>query len=252
MIPQERYEQIKSILTKEKTISLKDLSKEIFVSESTLRRDIDYLENAGFLKKIRGGVTISSNINGEYSSFIRQNRNTEEKQYMASLCDKYFLKDDLSMFLDDSSTTSYLTKYIKNYKQMVVLTHSIEIAKNLYESSNVKCLLSGGTLKFNSFSLVGLQVYDFLKSFYADYLFVSCKCLDSKNIYEADSELAGIKKIMLNNSSKKVLLADSSKFDKKSFVSNYKPTQFDYIITDKKPSDAFINSLKPFTEVIWE
>ncbi len=252
MIPQERYEKIKSILTEEKTISIKDLSKKIYTSESTLRRDINYLESAGFLKKIRGGVTLSSNTNSEYSSFIRQNRNVDEKQYIASLCDKYFLKDDLSIYLDDSSTTNYLTRYFKNYKQLVVLTNSIEIAKNLYDNSNVKCLLSGGTLKFNSYSLVGLQVYDFLKSFYADYVFISCKCLDSLNVYEADNDLAEIKKIMLQNSSVKVLLADSSKFYKKSFVSNYKPTQFDYIVTDKKPDDDFIKSLKPFTNVIWQ
>ncbi|MDD6919102.1 DeoR/GlpR family DNA-binding transcription regulator [Anaerococcus sp.] len=252
MIPAERYQKIRDILIAEKTISINDLSKRIYVSQSTIRRDIDYLEKSGFLIRIRGGVSIASNNNTEYSSFIRTHKEVEKKQYIAKLVNKYFLKNDLSFFLDDSTTVSILTNYIKEYSQIVAITNSIQIASDLNSSMNVKCLLSGGMVKFNTFSLVGLQVYNFLKSFYVDYLFISCKCLDKSNVYESDKEVADIKNIMLMNSKKKVLLVDSTKFNRNSFISNYRTTQFDYIVTDKKPSDEFIEYLKPFTKVIYE
>ncbi|MDD7382793.1 MAG: DeoR/GlpR family DNA-binding transcription regulator [Peptoniphilaceae bacterium] len=252
MIPEERYKKIKDILNEEKTISISNLSKKMYVSESTIRRDVDYLENSGFLLKIRGGVTLVSNNNTEYPSFVRKLKNVNEKQYIVKTASKYFLKDDSSIFLDDSSTVNLLNPYIENHSQIVIITNSIDTALSFNSNKNIRVLLSGGRLKLNSSSLYGVQVYDFLNSFYADYLFTSCKYLDEKNVYESDENLSEIKRIMVKNSTKKILLADSSKFYKKSFISTCQTREFDYIVTDKKPEDKFIKSLKPFTKVIWE
>lgn len=252
MIPEERYKRIREILIKEKTISLKELSNKVYASESTIRRDIDYLENSAFLRKIRGGVTLVSNKSIEDSSFVRKLENVEQKQFIAKLTSEKYLKNDISIFIDSSSTCNLLNSYLHEYNQIVVITNSISIATSLNDYDNIKVLLAGGRLKPNSYSVLGLEAYEFISNYYADYFFMSCKFIDNDGIYEADEDQAVMKKLMIQNSSKTILLADSSKFNKNSYISTINPRKIDSIVTDKKPDDDFLKKISPHTKIIWQ
>ncbi|MCI5839528.1 MAG: DeoR/GlpR family DNA-binding transcription regulator [Peptoniphilaceae bacterium] len=251
MIPEERYDMIRNILRKEKTISVKDLSKKTYSSEATIRRDLNYLQNSGFLRKIRGGASLVQNKSVEYSSFVRKHENMDKKNYIAKIAAKKFLQNDISIFLDSSSTINSLAPFICNYSQIVVITNAISVATELNDNDNIRVLLSGGRLKQRSDSILGSQAEEFLREYHVDISFISCKFLDFEYVYEADEEQAMIKKIMLKNSNKRILLADSSKFENNSFISTCRVIDFDCIVTDKKPSDTFLKKTKFYTDIIW-
>ena len=94
---------------------------------------------------------------------------------------------------------------------------------------------SGGFLKPNSHYFIGSASTNFISQFSTDIYFMSCKSIDFNNIYDADYEQIQLKKLMIQNSKKTVLLVDSSKFDENSFIKLSTLGEIDHIITDKKP-----------------
>ena len=239
MIPTERIEQIKEILSEKKTVSIKELTERLYVSRSTIRRDLIELEKLGLIRRDHGGVTRIENSITEFGSSIRGLENQEEKKKISELVSTY-LKDDMSIFIDSSSTTSYLCKHFKNFNNLIVVTNGLNIANELRKEENIQLFFTGGRVKNNSYSVLGQYANDFIKHFYVDITFISCKCLTLDGVFEADYEQGMLKKYMLQNSKTKILLADHRKFDCTSCVRFATLDDFDVIATDSKPPEKFI------------
>lgn len=242
MIHNERIDKIKNILNDKETASITFLCKELFCSRSTLRRDLIYLEEKGVVRRIHGGVSLVSNSALEHSEGIRMGENRDKKQYIASLANSY-LRNDLVIFLDSSSTVRFLCPYIKQYNNITVITNGIGIAMDL-SSSNVNVIIAGGYLKARSTSIIGEKCSNFLKDFYADIIFFSCNSIDREGIYEPDDRQALAKKHMIKNSTRSILLADNTKINRKSYYKIGDINIMDTIISNKKVDDTFANILK--------
>lgn len=236
MIPAERMEEITELLYKKKSVSIKDIAKKIYASPSTIRRDLIDLEKAGVLRRTHGGATLVSTNTSEFSSFIRSQENKDKKQLIAKLAAN-FLDNDLSIFMDSSSTVHFLCDHMSEFKNIVIITNSIFIPNTLLNHDDIHVFCSGGVLKPHSHSLIGEMSYSFLKNYTPEISFISCKAIDPSGLYEADYQQIKTKEIMLENAKKKILLVDSSKFSKKAFINISSLENIDYIITDKLPNN---------------
>lgn len=232
MIPNERLNQIRNILYEKKTISIKDLADTLYCSTSTVRRDLVELEKSGFLRRTHGGATLITNTTTEFSSALRSLDNQEAKKEICKIASK-FIKDDMSIFIDSSSTLYFITEYIASHHNIKLITNGLKIASELRYSDNVEIFLAGGVLKNNSLSMIGDYASSFISDFNADLCLMSCKFLDDDGFYEADYQQAHIKKNMLMNSKIKVMLCDSTKFGYQSYINLAKIDDIDYIITNK-------------------
>lgn len=231
MIPNERLNQIRTILYERKTISIKELCKILFSSQSTIRRDLIELEKTGFLRRTHGGATLVKQTTTEFSSTIRSLDNIEAKKKICKLASK-FIKDDMSIFIDSSSTLYFITDYLTKHHNIKLITNGLKISSDLRYSDNVEVFLAGGVVKSNSLSIVGDYASEFINEFNADLCLLSCNFLDENGFYEADYQQAKIKKNMIKNSTKKLMLCDSSKFGYSSYVNLAKLDEIDYIITE--------------------
>lgn len=249
MIPLDRLNQIKRLLTEQKTITTNELCEKLYSSPSTIRRDLVELENAGILRRIHGGATLIADTTTDFSYSIRAASERDEKEYMAKLASDY-IKDDMSIYLDTSSTASYVTPYINSRRNMTVITNCLEIALRLRNNSEVKLFLAGGQVKPFSSAILGEQCHEFISYFKTDLAIISCKCLDAHHFYEAEYNIANIKRIMIQNTTQTLLLCDSTKFDATSLINVGDYSNIDTIITDKAPKEHY---LKPDfqTKVIW-
>lgn len=236
MIPAERMEEITELLYRKKSVSIKDIAEKIFASPSTIRRDLIDLEKAGVLRRTHGGATLVSTNTSEFSSFVRSQENREKKQITAKLASR-FLDNDLSIFMDSSSTVHFLCDHMSDFKNIVIITNSIFIPNTLLNHDEVHVFCSGGVLKPHSHSLIGDMSHSFLMNYSPEIAFLSCKAIDSNGIYEADYQQIKTKEIMIKNAKKKILLVDSTKFNKKAFINVSSLDSIDYIITDKMPSN---------------
>ena len=216
------------------------------VSEETIRRDLEKLENDGFAIKSYGGAVINENANVDLPFNIRKKRNVISKQKIAEVISSR-IKDGTSIMLDASSTAVYIAKALKERKNLTLITNSIEILIEMFDTPNVNVLSTGGAMREGSFALVGPQTDKMLKSYHVDIAIVSAKGFDLETGMTDTEELhANNKKTMLHAGREKVLAVDSSKFGKTAFTEIGTLEDISMVVTDAKPDEVWLQAFKEY------
>lgn len=244
MLAIERRNTILKKLAAEGKVLVADLAKEFDVTEETIRRDLEKLDNDGLAKKTYGGAVKLDNFNIDLPFHVRKQANVESKEYIASLIANMINDGDYIM-LDASTTALFVIKKILNKKNITLITNSIEILIELCNKHEWNILSTGGALKEGGLSLVGYQAEKMISGFHVDLAICSCKGIDDKNgITDSNERDTEIKKAFFKSANKKILAVDSSKFDKASFVKVCSLADVDTIVTDTKPSELWLDRLK--------
>lgn len=237
----ERQNEIYEILKQKKSISVDKLTKLLYVSQSTIRRDLTEMEKRGLVKRTYGGVVLQESPNEETSLLLRENSNVREKKKIAELASS-LLKDNLSIFIDSSSTCTYLVPYLKNYKNLNIVTNGLRIGLLLSEQTSCQIFLASGYIHSRSNSILGNLTVKTLERIHCDYSIISCSGLDVNfGLSETTIDQSEVKIAMAENSSKIILLADHSKFDVIKLFKSIPLSKIDYVITDKKPKEEYIS-----------
>lgn len=232
MLPIERKQMILELLSKQKTISTQELCKILFISQSTVRRDLIEMEKENLIIRSHGGAMLPQDSTNEKSYTHRDTQNQLEKTKIADMAST-FIEDGLSLFLDSSTTVKSIVPFLKEFKDLIIITNGLHNALELSEYKNHKTILIGGDLYPDSSSTVGTNAISSLSNYRVDLSIVSCRGLDEEGVYEANEPQAIIKQKMLQYSQKKLLLCDSSKFDNRFFYKLTDLDTFNYIITEK-------------------
>jgi hypothetical protein len=228
----ERKEQILDILKSSSGIcSIDTLVKKLYVSKSTLRRDLIALEEEGIIIRYHGGIRLISKSSMENSIMMRYMEN-QDKKLAISISARSFLHDDMVIFLDSSSTVSYLLPTMSDLKNITIITNGLNIATQVNNNKEINCYICPGLLKQRSLSVIGEHTIEFLSNFHADIAFFSCKALNEDGVFEGDDSQALCKKAMFKNSDKTILLADSSKEHATGFFKLMDYSEVDIMISD--------------------
>jgi len=210
----ERQNEILNILAKEKSITVNKLSKLLFVSPPTIRRDLSILENNGKVNRTHGGVVLRQSAECEIPLMYREDQNSMPKQVIAKKAAEH-IKDGYVIFLDASSTVAHIIPYLKKFNDIIVITNSPKTSIKLGEN-NIKNFCAGGLLLAHSVAYVGNETEKFISNINADVLFFSSRgYLEDGYITDSSIEESSIKKAMMKNSEKSFYLCDSSKKNKK-------------------------------------
>ena len=246
MLAIERRNAILEKLQAERRVVVSELSQIYKVSEETIRRDLDKLENDGFAIKSYGGAVINENANVDLPFNIRKKRNVISKQKIAEVISSR-IKDGTSIMLDASSTAVYIAKALKERKNLTLITNSIEILIEMFDTPNVNVLSTGGAMREGSFALVGPQTDKMLNSYHVDMAIVSAKGFDLETGMTDTEELhANNKKTMLHAGREKVLAVDSSKFGKTAFTEIGTLEDISMVVTDAKPDEVWLQAFKEY------
>lgn len=244
MLAIERRNAILEKLQVERRVVVSELSALYDVSEETIRRDLDKLENDGYAIKSYGGAVINENSNLDLPYNVRKNTNVLGKQKIASLISE-MIHDGDNIMLDASSTAVAIAKAIKNKKELTVITNSLEIALELLETPGCNVISTGGLATGSSFALVGSVTDKTIRSYYVDKAIISCKGI---NMYagftESDERHANNKASMFYMAKTKILAIDSSKFDKIAFAKIGDLREISKIVTDKKPEEEWLQKFE--------
>ena len=246
MLAIERRNAILEKLQAERRVVVSELSQIYKVSEETIRRDLEKLENDGFAIKSYGGAVINENANVDLPFNIRKKRNVISKQKIAEVISSR-IKDGTSIMLDASSTAVYIAKALKERKNLTLITNSIEILIEMFDTPNVNVLSTGGAMREGSFALVGPQTDKMLNSYHVDMAIVSEKGFDLETGMTDTEELhANNKKTMLHAGREKVLAVDSSKFGKTAFTEIGTLEDISMVVTDAKPDEVWLQAFKEY------
>ena len=241
----EREEKIIKILKERNSISVNELSKICFASTSTIRRDLTNMEKKGLVTRTFGGVYLSKGIfNKEIPFQYREEANLLEKR---KLCQKVlpYIHDNMSIFLDSSTTILQLVNYLNSYENLTIITNGLEITNEILNNTKHQIILTGGIIQNNSNSLLGTITNSNLEKLHADIAIMSATGIDINfGISESTLDQSEAKKIMISNCDLCIYLLDDSKFNKKGINKTSAIKDVDIIISNKKADEIFINYFK--------
>lgn len=233
MMISERHKQIIEELKKNPNISIRELSQKLFVSEPTVRRDFTELHQRGIITKIYGGAVLNTETAyREIPFFLRENEQSSTKAEMGNKAAALVRDGDVVM-LDASTSAYHMVPYLARLKNLTVITSGAKTAVALAEA-NIRTFSTGGQMIIHSYSYVGKQAEDFVRSINADIVFFSCHGLDVQGRMSDNAiEEANLRQVMLEQSAKKVLLCDSSKLGKTCFYNMGCVSDIDTVISDR-------------------
>ena len=249
---EERITYILEKLDRQGRVLVSELSRELHVSEMTIRLDLKALSAQGLIRRVHGGAEpAGENL---YKADIRQNllRNAGGKLAIArAACAR--VAPGSTILVDDSSTCLYLIRQLKQdtAKQITLYTNSILAAVELLDAKHIHLHLIGGEITGNLASASGPDAEQGLSAVKADLCFFGANGVSC----EAGASVIGysqmrLKQTMLSASRKHILLADSHKFGLQ-FLSVICPlSEIDLIITDSGLSPEALASCEALASVL--
>lgn len=242
MLGPERRQKIMDILRQDSKVYVSQLAKTFNITEETVRRDLEKLEQKNLLRRSYGGAMLYESTNEDLSFKRRSSINSESKQAIAATAFS-LINDGNTIMVDSSTTCQHLLQKLKIHKHITVITNSI-LLMNDFIDSNFTLICTGGTLRTNSGSLVGAQACRTIKNYCVDFALISCKGLDlTHGIMESNDSESNIKQLMIKQARHTILLADHTKFDKTTFSYCCDFKHISHLVTDIAPSVEWIKTL---------
>ena len=209
----ERQKEILEILYKKSRVSVKELSKALYVTEMTVRRDLSEMEKGGFLRRFRGGAVLKINA-GEMPISERLLLDREEKGELAEMCLEY-LGDGISIFIDSSSTCQYILPYLSRYKNITVITNSISAILTLGRM-HIPGVLVGGEYYEQDMCTVGSLAERYVKEMNVDVAFFTTAAISHDGVIsDFDLRQTIIRKYVMENAKSSIFLFEKKKIGKK-------------------------------------
>ncbi len=211
-------------------------------SAASIRRDLRRLQQAGLLTRTHGGAMSNVAAAFEPSLAEKEDRFQPEKAAIARVA-AGLIEDGDTVLLDSGSTTFEIARLLRQRREVTVVTNAINIAREL-ASADVEVILTGGSLRGKTLSLVGPIAGATLEVLHVDKLFLATNGVDvKKGLTTPNLAEAQAKKAMVDSAREVILVADHSKFGRVAFGQFCPLNRLDRVITDRAPGAEFLTAL---------
>jgi DeoR/GlpR family transcriptional regulator of sugar metabolism len=237
LIPQ-RQSRLVEMLSQRGMSDLESLAKELSVSLSTIRRDLEQLEKSGLVARTHGGAVWHGAREGQsrpYAFDQRMNYLLEPKQKIAVAAAK-LVKSGETILLDGGSTTYHLAKELVG-QSLQIVTNSLPIADLFVNDDHVELILTGGLLYPRYAVLLGPVTEKTIAAMHVSTLFLSVAGISEGALYNQNLLLVDSERQMIEQTQRVVLLVDSSKFGQRALARLGSLDEIDVIVTDPGITD---------------
>lgn len=248
MFAEERHNKIIQFIKAGHPVKVIELSTLFAVSDATIRRDLQELENLGLIQRTHGGA-VSPQLGSELSFHDREVSFLDAKRQIANTVAN-MIQDGETILLDAGTTTREIARALCG-KRLTVATNSMDVASVFSEESDIEVLLLGGIWRKSINSLVGPLTNSMIKRFHFDKVFLAANAVDfdfgvaTQNIAEAET-----KRTMLEAGKASILVTDHSKFGLRNFSKICNVDELSMIITDSGIDKDTLGTLRSYTQVI--
>ena len=244
-INEKEQELIDLLMSANTVLTVKNIAKQLYISEPTVRRYLTALASKGYVVRTHGGAMINYNVslNKNVPLYLRISSLSEEKNLIARNASK-LIRDGDFIFLDASSSSFHLLPYLKNFHKLTVCTNSLKTAITLAEM-NIETIALGGDVNFSNLACNSQETLDMIKNFHADLMFFSCDALSiDGELTDNNREASYLRKQYMKNARTKVLLIDNTKLNKQCCHSLCALSDVDYCFCDVPLSEKLSAMLK--------
>ncbi len=237
---EERQQLIVNLLVEDKTVEVDDLAERFSVSKMTIHRDLDDLEQAGILRKVRGGATIDAGTQFESDFRIRERQGGEAKVAMAQEALAQ-VEPGMTVMVNDGSMAAVLGEMLLRKRPLTVITNNAAIMERLKGENGITLIALGGiySAKFNAY--LGVVTEEALSRLRADIAFISTPAVSGRLAYHMDDNVVRAKRAMISSSARSCLLVNHQRIGHTALHVMADLADFDTIITDSAPTAAVLN-----------
>ncbi|MEC5343401.1 DNA-binding transcriptional repressor YgbI [Brenneria populi] len=231
MIPVERHQQILTLIAERGVVSITELTERLGVSHMTVRRDVQKLEQDGLLLSVSGGVRSPERLTIEPSHQDKSVMFSQQKEAIGRLAARQ-IPPNSCIYLDAGTTTLSLARQLADRDDLLIVTNDFVIAAFLIESSQCRLIHTGGTLCRENRSCVGAAAAQALRNLFIDIAFISASSWSLRGLSTPNEDKVAVKRAVVEASSKRFLLCDTSKYGRIATYLIAPLTILDGIITD--------------------
>ena len=260
MLREHRWQKIEAALGTKPFLEIRDLAKLLRVSDATVRRDLESLEEGGRLRRTRGGATQSTPSEGSaptkgstsfsdeslehvatFSTRAKTNSKAKEKigQIAASL-----IKDGQNILIAGGSTP-YAAAGNLRHRRVSVATNSLPTAALLGETLGVDVLVTGGMVYPKHDILIGPQLKQTLQSVRAaDWLLMGASGADAEGFFDSNHLEVEAQRELMARANRVALLMDATKFKRRDMILVAAWNEIDVLVTNETPPKELQAALK--------
>lgn len=246
LLVEERRRKILDLLKTQERVTVSDLVRQFGVSAVTIRGDLHALDSAGLLVRSHGGAVRRLESAIDMPITVKSRLHHSEKVrigHRASL----LIQDGETIILDSGTTTMEVARQIRYLEvaSLTVITNALNVALQLSKLPHIRLIMLGGILRPVSLSMVGPQAERTLQDLNADKLFLAVDGLDPEaGLTTPDLLEAQLNALMVRISREVIVVADSSKFMRRSLSSIAGLERVGKLITDQVPEPPLSDALR--------
>jgi DeoR/GlpR family transcriptional regulator of sugar metabolism len=245
-----RADHILQKLLRSDEVSVEDLSAELGVDASTIRRDLERLERQGLLRRVHGGAVRSDVV--AYSAYGygitfqgNMQREVEQKARISQAALQLIAPGD-TIALSPGTTTTFLARAIRQaqFASLRVVTNAVNIAMELSGAPGLEMTLTGGILLADFFALVGPLAEQSLEDLFIDKAFLGTHAIDAEHGLTGPNQLeALIYRATLRRARRAIVLADHTKLARTALYRIAPVTAAHTLVTDDGADQAALAAI---------
>jgi DeoR family transcriptional regulator, aga operon transcriptional repressor len=245
LLIEERRRRIRDLLRDHGRVTVDALASRFGTSQVTIRADLSALETVGALTRTHGGA-VPSTDEADAPLGIKKLRHHAEKVRIANAA-LALIRDGETIILDSGTTTAEIARGLRTLPltSVNVITNALNIAALLLEVPSVRLIVPGGILRRESNSLSGPLAESALANLQADRVYLGADAIDPEiGVMTPHLAEARLNAEMIRISQQVVVVADSSKLQRRNISLIAKVEQLDMLITDRGAPDQAVADLR--------
>jgi DeoR/GlpR family transcriptional regulator of sugar metabolism len=214
-------------------VSIPELRDSLEVSESTIRRDLESLEESGEARRTHGGVFYTGSVT-TVRQFQRGNPSDGawDKKRAIALEAAKLVSDHDTVLLDGGSTTYELAKQLVG-RPLQIVTNSLPVANLFSASDSVDLVILGGAIHNRTGVTHGPFTDQMLETINVQKAFLSVAGVNEKGFYNSNLLLVETERCMMRSADRTIIVADSTKFGRSSLARMLEWNQVDTLVVDE-------------------
>lgn len=234
MFKEKRLDEILKHIINSTEATVEELAERFNVSNMTIRRDLNTLEQSGLISRTHGGAISNNLLHLEERYEQKQSKNADIKNRIAKAA-MQLIHEESIIFLDAGTTTYYIASLLsQHFKNLTIFTNDIKIASELY-TSDFQIYITGGRVQSETGCIMGQMTNSFISALNFDISFIGTSAINQDLFLLTPSEEKALnKKNIIQKAPVNVLVCDHSKFEQRGLFNIVSADTFDYIITNYK------------------
>lgn len=243
MAPDRRRSLIVDEVLAGEEVRIEEVAENLGVSVVTVYRDVQILEGAGLIERSKGVLRPRASSTAELPPGIRRTKSPREKAALSRAAASLVSPGDVLM-IDDSSTALPIVAELESVYPLTVVTNSMVVGRALAESKTAELVLIGGRYLPWADAFYGSLATSFVEGVRADLCVMSDAAVWGDGVYNPVDVVVELKRAMLRQSSRRVLMVDSTKFERRAWQKTAPLRAFDTILVDGRTKGEHVDMLR--------